>query len=199
MAVWGWIAAGLAAAGALLLVQKTSAAKTQRSLPRLTASSRVLLIGDSLAVGLKSPLSVLASADGLAFRGAGIGGTHIGSWTGGHLSNALAFNPTLVLVSLGTNDAYMMVDDVWARQEPKLRMLLEKIRAQGAEIVWIGPPSLPDPYGRKSVDQNFLVQLRAHAPNYMDSTGLDLPRADRLHPTGAGYQQWASEIWNAIR
>ena len=110
MAAWPWIAAGAAAVGLLLL--KPAAAKTQRRLPRLTVSSRVLLIGDSLAVGLRSPLSSLASADAIAFRGTGIGGTHIGSWTGGTLSRALAFNPTLVLVSLGTNDAYMPVPDV---------------------------------------------------------------------------------------
>lgn len=154
-------------------------------------ASRVLLIGDSLAVGLKGPLAVLAGQAGIPFDGHGIVGTRIDQWAANPKVDdyLAAFKPTHVLVSLGTNDE--KVGTGWAAKEaPKLHALLEKLQASGAEIWWIGPPTLP--FAREGVSE----LVRSLVPRYFPSELLSIQRSpDQLHPTGAGYSSWAAQIW----
>jgi lysophospholipase L1-like esterase len=159
--------------------------------------SRVLLIGDSLAVGLAPPMRSLAAESNVEFFSLAKEGTRIDQWASGswsaQLDAALAsFAPTLVLVSLGTNDEYMMGDAV-TRQAPFLEALLAKLRDAGAEVVWIGPPTLPKP------TNGIVAMLVAAIPdtNYFPSSSLAIPRAsDGIHSTPRGYAGWAGSIWS---
>ena len=180
-------ALALLAVGVLGFARKPTGTTASRVRP-----GRVLLIGDSLAVGLKAPLAALANQAGIPFETRAVEGTHIPQWSANaSVDETLArFQPTHVLVSLGTNDEKVGTG-IAAREAPALRALLQKIQSAGAEVAWIGPPALP--FSRVGVSD----MIRAAVPRYFSSETLSIPRAgDGLHPTGAGYASWAAAIWS---
>lgn len=185
-----WVYAGLGVVAGVGLLRVLWPSR-----PRVTpGETRLLLVGDSLAVGLGPPLRALARDQSVSFEQLAKEGTRIDQWAGSQkLTERLAaFRPTLVLVSLGTNDEYMMGDG-GARQAPHLDQLLSKLQAAGAEVAWIGPPTLP-----KAGSNGVLALLRARIPgsHYYHSEQLTIPRApDRLHPTLKGYAGWAGMLW----
>jgi lysophospholipase L1-like esterase len=185
-----WLLGGLLIAGGIGL----AAVATRR--PKVTNRSRVLLFGDSLAVGLNPQLKQLADETGVeAYTGKGVVGSRLDQWAqdnwlDGWLDQQLAnFHPTLILVSLGTNDEATAPGAV-DRQAPHLAALLDKLAATGADVVWIGPPTLPFPR------QGVADLIRENVPYYFESEQLDIPRGpDDLHPTAAGYAGWAGALW----
>jgi lysophospholipase L1-like esterase len=185
-----WLLGGILIGAGIGLV----AVATRR--PKLSANSRVLLFGDSLAVGLNPQFKQLADEAGVAaYTGKGVVGSRINqwsqdSWLDGWLDETLAsFQPNLILVSLGTNDEATSPGAV-DREAPNFAALLDKLHATGAEIVWIGHPTLPFP------TQGISDMIRANVPYYFESEKLDIPRSpDHLHPNAAGYAGWAGAIW----
>jgi lysophospholipase L1-like esterase len=202
-----WILGGLLIAGGIGL------ARVLTSRPKITHHTRLMLIGSSTAQGLNPHFKQLAAEARIPYLGRGVSGSRIDQWaTSQWLDTYLAqFQPTLVLVALGTNDAYMG-GDVWAKQSGALQKLLKKLGtfsnkyvndkaglhySAGAEIAWIGPPTLPEIYAGRRPDPAFLEALADAVPNYYDSTDLNIPRApDQLHATAAGYAGWAGAVWN---
>jgi lysophospholipase L1-like esterase len=185
-----WVLGGVVVVAAVTLL-------VEGSRPRITQQSRVLLIGSSSAVGLTPELARWAAQAGVAFRGHGIIGSRIDTWArSSWLASQLAeYRPTLVLVVLGTNDAYMG-GDVWAKQAPYLERLLGQMSAAGAEVVWVGSMELVDYSPTRRPDRAFLARLEAQVPHYFDTRLLALPRApDQLHTTPAGYALWAEALW----
>lgn len=182
-----WLLGGLLLAGSVGL----AAAAVRRRL--LTADTRLLLIGDSLAQGLMPHMRELAAEEGIAaFDGRGVVGSRLDQWSdSAWLDETLAsFGPTLVLVSLGTNDEATAPGAV-ARQADDLETLLAKIASAGATIAWIGPPTLPFP--RQGVSEMIEESVRYYFP----SEELEIPRApDGLHPNVQGYAGWAGAIWS---
>lgn len=180
-----WILGTLLIAGGVGL----AAAATRR--PRVAPGDRVLVFGDSLAVGLIPHLDALAEESGVALTGRGEVGTRIDQWSSDSwlIAELESFQPTLVLVSLGTNDEAIGPGAV-EREAPHLARLLALIEESGAELVWIGPPALPFP------SAGIATMIEAAVPYYFDSERYDIPRApDHLHPTAAGYAGWAGAIW----
>lgn len=166
--------------------------------PRITDGSRVLLVGDSHAQGLNTPLKAMATERGVPYVGLAKVGSRIDYWAASAaLDDALAsFDPTLVLVSLGTNDAYMG-GDVSARQAPALESLLAKL--SGRDVVWLGPPALPEVHSGMRLDLRFLEFLAANAPHFLDTAGLLISMGpDGIHPTVLGYAGWSGAIWNEL-
>lgn len=165
-----------------------------------------------MAQGLDPHMKALAKEAGIPYFAAAVPGTRIDQWaTSQKLAQYLAdFQPTLILVVLGTNDAYMM-GDVWTLQQPHLVALLDKLRtfsnvnvndadgphyATGADIVWVGPPTLPQSHMGMSLHQQFLEALAEAVPHYFSSEELSIPRGpDGLHPTASGFAGWAGRIW----
>ena len=189
-----WLYAGL-------LVAAGAAAGLARAIrgPKVRPDSRVLVVGDSLAVGLSPSLKALAKEQGVQIESLALSGTRIDQWAGSRkLEEKLAaFRPTLVLVSLGTNDEYLQPQTggaVVGRQRPHLDALLSKIEASGAEVAWIGPPQLPKPQSNGVVAMLQDVIPRSH---YFFSEQLEIPRGpDGLHPNVRGYAGWAGTIWH---
>ena len=181
-----WLLGGLLIVGGVGLV----AAATRR--PKVGDKSRVLLFGDSMAVGLDPHMRSLATEAGVEdYAGHGIVGTRLDEWASSDwlTSELESFQPTLILVSLGTNDE-KLGPGAADRQAPYFDALLEKLLATGADLVWIGPPELPFP--RAGVSD----MIRQKVPYYFASETLDIPRGpDSLHPNAAGYAGWAGAIW----
>jgi len=156
--------------------------------------TRLLVIGDSLAVGLSPPLRDLATSARMAFEATATVGTRIDQWAdSAGLGQTLgSFRPSLTLISLGTNDEYLTGTDAVSRQREKVRVLLARIKAAGSDYVWIGPPTLPKP------SNGIVSMLRDEIPSshYYPSDALEIPRgSDGIHPTARGYAGWAGALW----
>jgi lysophospholipase L1-like esterase len=202
---WIYVGLGAAALTAVGLVELLSG-------PTLRPGDRILLVGDSLAVGLSTPLGALAKDRGIAFSALATVGTRIDQWAQSQdLKDALAsFQPTIVLISLGTNDAYMMPPpDVGVRQAPYMEALLTMIETGWTHsddyglgpraIVWIAPPTLPDaaislaPVRALIADQAAILHRRI---SIYPSDRLTLARGpDGIHPVVSAYAAWAGAIW----
>lgn len=183
-----WILAGAAVATGVGL------AFVLGSRPKIGPSSRVLLIGDSLAVGLGPQLRSLAADDDVPFLGIGVVGSTIRDWAHGARRSELmaalaAFDPNFILVSLGTNDEYLTAASA-AAEEDDLDDLLALLAEYGV-VVWIGPPTLPKP------TNGAVAMIEDTGVPYFSSDRLDIPRApDGIHPTVAGYGAWAGMLWS---
>lgn len=165
--------------------------------PKLTENSRVLVIGDSLARGMTIHFHQLAEEAEIELMAIAQNGTRTEQWAHSEeLAAALIeFDPTLVLVSLGTNDAYAARSPADVAEDVKT--LVEMIEETSAQVVWIGVPTLPAVSAGAHLNEDVLDAIRQTAPNYYDSTELNIPRApDQIHPTVNGYAGWAGAIWN---
>lgn len=185
-----WIYAGLAVGAGTAAVGLVKLLSGPRLHP---GRSRLLLVGDSLAVGLAPHLKALSAEAGIAFDSLAKEGTRIDQWANSQkLQEKLrSFQPTLVLVSLGTNDEYLSAGAP-ERQAPYLQALLRNIRALAPEVAWIGPPTLP------KATNGVVEMIRSGVPDshYYPSENLDIARGpDAIHPTARGYAAWAGSLW----
>lgn len=152
---------------------------------------RVLLFGDSLAVGLSSPMAEAAKKSGCDFTSMAEVSTNMAQWLSEPRRSQLqalidSFAPTVVLVSLGTNDSKGMTDTAkLTAQEAQIR---DWIARTGAKLVWILPPKLPFP-------ERVSEGVKANGINAFPSANLPLPQGDGIHPTGRGYAGWTEHIW----
>ena len=157
--------------------------------------TRLLLVGDSLAVGLSTPFKDMAQKSNVAFASLAKVGTRMDQWAkNADLTTALTtFQPTLILVSLGTNDASMLPASAMSIATPALTTLLARLRATGAEVVWIGPPTLPAAKSPQVLD---LIRSTLDKKHSFPSEQLVIPRGpDQLHPALKGYVGWAELVW----
>lgn len=166
--------------------------------PKVRENSRVLFFGDSLAQGLSPHIRELATEAGIPYVGAGVQGSRIDQWIASDWLDTTIdeFQPTLVLICLGTNDAYsnLTPDEVLGA----MRMLLGSIPLE-ADVVWIGVPGLPRTYSGRTPNASTLQRIEEEAPFYFPSHELDIPRSpDTLHPNAQGYAGWAGAIWDWI-
>jgi hypothetical protein len=136
----------------------------------------IYLIGDSHAFGLRSALSA-ALGQSLLFDAQN--GTKTSDWIsrGEHPAD-------LTIVVLGTNDIYAgVVPEVSGRNAD----LVEQAQGAGS-VLWVGPLN----YAK---DKGTAEAISRYVTKFADSRILDLPlQADGVHPTPAGYAQWAQWI-----
>lgn len=173
IAISGAIAGGI---GALVL-----AARSSKPAP----PKRVALIGDSYAVGLGPELQKLLPN----FKFAGVVGTNTAQWAAhsapcGSCGDWIpAFMPDVVLVALGVNDGT-------TPNSMNYQTIVKGLHGLGARVVWIEPPaSVNAPTVRSIIASLGVPTVPASA----------LPMTNSLHPSPAGYAQWANEITTTIR
>lgn len=165
--------------------------------------SRVLIAGDSLALGLSKPLTDLGKARNIAVMGDGRTSTTAAQWvTGGWLAKDIAtFQPDVTLISLGTNDA---TGDL-SQFATHVSTLIDQATSQGGSVAWISPPYLAPtlknfPTGAVDrVRQTLLDTLTPHGitifPSDSGGAANDYARAaDGIHMQPSGYAAWAKDI-----
>lgn len=165
--------------------------------------TKVLLAGDSLALGLTAPLMAEAQRYGIELKGDGRTSTTAAQWvTGGWLAKDIAdFAPTITLISLGTNDA---TGDL-AAFATNVQTLVDQATSKGGAVGWLGPPYLAPtlkqfPPGNVEKMRKILLEtLTARGinvfPTDADAPAKDYSRAqDGVHMTPAGYASWAKDI-----
>jgi len=197
---------------------------TARRTPLDYPNERVLLIGDSLATqpGIGSRLSSGLQSRGVgAFQNISVGGTNILQWSdnryaeGQAMERALAdFRPTLVLISLGTNDEASRgyknwrgrdwdADDLAANRvgpnadiAAQRRSAIERLarKLSGVKSVWLGPPA-SDP-SLWPMDRKFRSLLAdTWGQRYFNTEAVAPAKgSDGIHLSGSGYQTWANAI-----
>ena len=171
---WKAVAAGgavLSALGAAVLI---GGKKKQ-------AAQRIALIGDSYAVGLGPELAKILPD----FRYEGVVGVGTAGWlnhTPSYAGWLPAFQPTLVLVSLGVNDGP-------APNPANYQAIVQALHGIGARVVWIEPPAGVNTPAVRNVIASLGVQT-------VPATRTPLG-PDGVHPA-TGYSQWAREIAQAV-
>ena len=184
----------LALAASVLVTSKAASAS---KVPR----SSVLLVGDSLAVGLTKPLGDLARAEDLGFHAEAIGGTRIDQWAPKVEGLIAKYQPSTLLVCLGTNDAFSTVT---ASKRRDTQRLVDAARSKGIEVIWILPPTLPPtqsgPFGVvRNQDDQVREFIAATGVPTIDSRTFSFERSpDKIHATARGYRTWAELIWRSL-
>ena len=152
--------------------------------------TRVLLVGDSYADGLKPHLAALAQDCAVPFAAATQVGSSATKWaTDAGLGALLASStPTVVLVSLGGNDFQRDQASVQAA----VTTLVGRLRNAGARVLWIAPLTLPfaDKAGVRAMWKVVVGE------DWLDGEKFEYPRAtDKIHLYPSGYQDWAGKVW----
>jgi lysophospholipase L1-like esterase len=163
--------------------------------PKIRAGERLLLVGDSLAVGLAPPMKALAAESKVEFQSLALTGSRIDQWARSNkLTEKLTtYRPKLALISLGTNDAYGTGANIVQQTAAALETLLAKFRVANVDVAWIGPPKLP---AAPSPAVLTMLKQSISSSHYFASDTLGIPRApDGVHPTLRGYAGWAGAIW----
>lgn len=156
--------------------------------------TRLLLVGDSLSVGLAPRLKAAAQGCGTHFDADDRGGTNIAGWSKWIVGDLAKYQPTAVLVSVGGNDFYR-------EDTQKLRSQIDEfvaaVRGSGARLLYISPPAFTALTDKAGVRQMW-AQTWAQAPQFdmFLTEQIDIPLSgDGIHPTGAGYDMLAQLLW----
>lgn len=161
---------------------------------------KVLLVGDSHVGGLHGPLARIGTQEGFRVEWSGVNGSRIDQWApriASDLAVYAPFAPELLLVSLGTNDAAMMVLDPMMMRAHILA-IASAARDRGIDLRWIGPPHLPARLEKASTVRELLRDTLGE--RFVDSSEFTFARSpDGVHATAGGYADWMTQAWNRIR
>lgn len=171
-----------------------------RAAPLVKQGDRVWLLGDSNGWLLMHELPKLAERDGVVLRGNPAGGTSVFWWTLPEHRKFLwemnAFQPDVVVVVLGTNEAHFPAH-VRANMPPAWRKLLAVVGRGGRRVVLVGPPMLPERIEPGA--QAFRLMVADTATTMLDSQQCAFPMwPDGIHPSIPGRKIWATWIWNRL-
>ena len=169
------------------------------TLPKLSPHDVIVAFGDSLTHGTGASddtayPAVLASLTGRTVINAGVPGDTTSSGLQ-RLPEVLAeHKPRLVLLCLGGND--MLRKQPEASTENNLRLLVQTIRASGANVVLIGVPEpklfggAPDFYTRIADE----MKLPLEREIFNDVLKDNRLKSDPIHANAAGYRQVAERL-----
>jgi acyl-CoA thioesterase-1 len=169
------------------------------TLPRLSPHDVILAFGDSLTHGTGASEetaypAVLASLTGHTVINAGVPGDTTATGLQRLPAVLAEYKPRLVLLCLGGND--MLHQQPAATTENNLRLLVQTIRASGAEVVLIGVPEpklfggAPDFYARVAKD----MKLPLEDDVFNDVLKDNRLKSDPIHANAAGYHQVAERL-----
>ncbi len=155
-----------------------------------TTQQHILFIGDSMAEGLRYPLQQYTQYNKHKFTVIAKTSASIISWVGKDSSGKLRetikqLKPTYVFISLGSNDLFTKYLDEYDKYLTNIVKQLDTTK-----FVWICPPNWKEDFGLTD-----LIEQKVGSDRFFPSKVMKIPRAgDRIHPTVAGYNQWADSL-----
>lgn len=187
-----------------LLVLFLAACDRAPTLPKLNSHDVIVAFGDSLTHGTGASAdtaypAVLASLTGLAVINAGVPGDTTASALQRLPAVLAEHQPRLVLLCLGGND--MLRKQSESATENNLRLLVQTIRASGAEVVLIGVPApklfggAPDFYARVAEDMGLPLEQDIFSDVLKDNR----LKSDPIHANAAGYRVVAERLAEFLR
>lgn len=154
--------------------------------PGSMKGENILLMGDSLANGLRGPFAARVREAGGGITVAAIDGSSSPRWAG--LAAELSRHKTVVVVSLGGNEFGSSVGPTTTD------VIIKEVREAGAKLVYIAPPPIPaaDTYGvearwRSAADA--VVETQEVVGEY---------RSDGIHPTWSELRRLAGEVERVV-
>ena len=151
-----------------------------------SSAQHVLLIGDSMADGLRHPFASFSKKNGHKFTSFAKTSSSIIAWQGGRLKSLIKeVQPTYVMISLGSNELF-------TRRLDAYRKFVKNIVDQVGDVhfIWIGPPNWRKDNGLTEVLEEGVGEGR-----FFPSKDLTLKRAgDGIHPRWKEYETWAAAI-----
>ena len=173
----------LAVAGLLALLSMGSAEDSSREPRQQMPLGAVWVVGDSIGVGV---------AAGLRRAGVSVVEKARNSTTARQWVSRLRdpsywpTAPSVVVVSLGTNDAVSA--ELRKEFRANAQALMQALAGRGHSVIWILPPS-PSARIPEGSDLEFLIGLGGR---WILDRGL--PLADAWHPTVTGYDRLAAAV-----
>jgi hypothetical protein len=157
--------------------------------PPSLAGKTVLLLGDSMAEGLRPSLQKRVEAAGGRFEADAWQSSTIIGWVGtGRLKQMIErYRPDIVFISLGSNELQARKPEGRA---PLVKRMVEALGARPA--YWIGPPSWKTDRGLlRVIEENF------QPGRFYNAGNLQVTRQrDGKHPTTEGFAQWTELVWD---
>lgn len=186
---------------ALLLLAACERAPT---LPKLNSHDVIVAFGDSLTHGTGASANtaypaVLAALTGRTVINAGVPGDTTATGLQRLPAVLDEHKPHLVLLCLGGND--MLKKQPVAATENNLRLLVQTIRASGAEVVLIGVPEpklfggTPDFYVRLAEEMKLPLEQDIFNEVLKDNR----LKSDPIHANAAGYRVVAERLAGFLR
>lgn len=162
------------------------------------AGSRVVVIGDSIAVGMWPHLVNLRDGcpgEPVKMMQAVWEGAHVTQFGPDVMASIFAQRPTHIIVSLGGNDFNRTDPD---NVKAAIYELAEALQRDAAHSTWIMPPPMPK---EDALVRAWIVDATRHT-GYFDTPAvaeLEQYRApDGIHYTPAGYRRLAELVWHEI-
>ena len=189
---------------ALFAVFLLAACDRAPTLPKLNSHDVIVAFGDSLTHGTGAASdtaypAVLATLTGHTVINAGVPGDTTSSGLQRLPAVLAEHKPRLVLLCLGGND--MLRKHPEAATENNLRLLVQTIRASGADVVLIGVPEprlfggAPDFYGRVAEE----MRLPLERDIFNDVLKDNRLKSDPIHANAAGYRVVAERLAEFLR
>ncbi len=174
------------------------------TLPKLSPHDVIVAFGDSLTHGTGASETtaypaVLATLVSRTVINAGVPGDTTASGLQRLPAVLAEYKPRLVLLCLGGNDMLRKQPEVTT--ENNLRLLVQTIRASGANVVLIGVPapklfgSAPDFYTRIAEDMQLPLERDAFNEVLKDNR----LKSDPIHANAAGYRQVAERLADFLK
>jgi lysophospholipase L1-like esterase len=172
--------------------------------PAVRPGDRVLLWGDSQVEGLNYVLPRLSEKDHVTFLAVWVNGSTVRQWTEpktqgwditGKLREMEEFKPTVVLISLGSNDSYTEPQE---KTRERIYGVLNQASAfdKVREVVWIGPPDLKRATAGLEIFSGLVISTAA---TYYDSRAIEIKmEPDQLHAHPKGRNVWGRWIWQRL-
>jgi lysophospholipase L1-like esterase len=158
--------------------------------PLVVPGGRVVVIGDSIAIGLRRQFMANAIREKVSVNYQSKGGTTTSEWLDKLPDMAMA---DAFVVVLGTNDAAGNGKSFG----DAMRRILEHGRKGGVPVVWVQPTG--DHF--KAYD-GIMGQIQAALDErdiyLMVPRPVDGYASDNVHMGPEGYARWADRVWNAL-
>lgn len=147
----------------------------------------IFIFGDSMTYNLALRLSEYSQANGHAFNSVNWDSSNTKIWADHDTLQYFInkFKPTLIFISLGSNELYFKNPESRA---PYVKKILEVIDT--IPYVWIGPPNW-----KKDTGMNDMLERLCKPKSFFRSEGMEFQRrADHIHPTAKSSALWMDSI-----